>query len=372
MSRFRSSTNANTTTTDGPDLVRLPVLRLRGDETAEQRRRREAEADEAALAAMRERLEQNRRRREEEEKQEAEERQRREEEERREEERRLVEERRAEEDRLQREAEERVEEAHRRKVREGKKRRAEEEEAGKAKKKTKHNTTTQTTPAESPSAGPSRIRSQNVGTGGDPSDDEYPGPDDGDDDDSSEASPAPSGGDDKSDEHRACARCHRLERDEFCVPQTRKNATACQPCHDNKVQCSWSGSVGAVSTRTGPGRKPKPRKAKTPIRGTDNSLRLSNLEDDIQGLKETFNDLANTQQEILDMLRENRAESSRQAHNTDARLRTIEATLDYLLEFFQVGEDNAPKETESEQDKEKKKKMEVIQVDSSDEEDSSD
>ncbi|KAJ3766436.1 hypothetical protein FB446DRAFT_708635 [Lentinula raphanica] len=337
------STNANTTTTttttDGPDSVRLPVLRLRGEETAEQRRRCEAEADEAALVAMRERLEQNRRRREEEEKQEAEERQRQEEEKQREEERR------AEEERLQREAEER------------------KEGAGKAKKKTKVGGSHQLPP-------PEQLRLLRLQRFSDAS--ASRGPDDGDNDDSSEASPAPSGGDDESDEHTACARCHHLERDEFCVPQTRKNATACQPCHDNKVQCSWSGSVGAVPARTGPGRKPKCRKAKTPIRGTDNSLRLSNLEDNIQGLKETFSDLANTQQEILDMLRENRAESSRQAHTTDVPLRTIKATLNYLLEFFQVGEDNAPKETESEQDKKKKRKMEVNQVVSSDEEESSD
>ncbi|KAJ3738185.1 hypothetical protein EV360DRAFT_77051, partial [Lentinula raphanica] len=221
----------------------------------------------------------------------------------------------------------------RRKVKEGKKRKAEEEKAGKA-KKTKvadssqgpsseqlraarlrrfsrtSNASTRASPAETVAeAGPSRGKRQNVGTGGDPSDDEYPGGDDDDDDDSNRE-PTPSG-DESPMNQDACERCQRLERVELCVPQKRKNAKACQPCHDNKQQCTWSGAVAAAAT---PIRKSKPRKAKVPIgrrRDIDNSSRMMNLEDDLQALKEGFVDMAQGQHEILELVRDKGLHESR-------------------------------------------------------------
>ncbi|KAJ3737871.1 hypothetical protein EV360DRAFT_91170, partial [Lentinula raphanica] len=235
--------------------------------------------------------------------------------------------RKAEEERLQREAEEAAEAERRRKVKEGKKRKAEEEKAGKAKKpkvtdsgqrpsseqlraarlrrfSRTSNASTRASPTETlPEPGPSWVQSQNVGTGGDPSDDEYPGGDDDDDDNDSDGDPTPSG--DESPKYQdACERCQRLERVELCVPQKRKNAKACQPCHDNKQQCTWSGAVAAAAL---PVRKSKPRKAKVPIgrrRDTENSSRMTNLEDDLQALKEGFVDMAQGQHEILELVRE--------------------------------------------------------------------
>ncbi|KAJ3817329.1 hypothetical protein F5880DRAFT_1618380 [Lentinula raphanica] len=381
MSRPRPNISTITTTTAVGREEELRIFLQPTTETPAERRRREAEEEEAALQEMQRRREENQRRREEEE---AEEKKKEEEEAAR----------KAEEERLQREAEEAAEAERRRKVKEGKKRKAEEEKAGKA-KKTKvadsgqgpsseqlraarlrrfsrtSNASTRASPAETVAeAGPSRVKRYvperpfvpflNIGTGGDPSDDEYPGGDDDDDDDSN-GEPTPSGGESPMNQD-ACERCQRLERVELCVPQKRKNAKACQPCHDNKQQCTWSGAVAAAAT---PIRKSKPRKAKVPIgrrRDTDNSSRMMNLEDDLQALKEGFVDMAQGQHEILELVRESAGTTDQRLQALERRFANLEGTLVHLMkkalgveedeEEKQEEEKEAPKGSESEEDEE--------------------
>ncbi|KAJ3741070.1 hypothetical protein EV360DRAFT_76766 [Lentinula raphanica] len=262
--------------------------------------------------------------------------------------------------RLQREAEEAAEAERRRKVKEGKKRKAEEEKAGKA-KKTKvadsgqgpsseqlraarlrrfsrtSNASTRASPTETnQEVGPSRTR-QNVGTGGDPSDDEYLGGDDG-EDDSSDDEPNPSG-EESPEERGACMR--------ECVPQKkRKNATACQPCHDNKQQCTWSGSIAAVA----PTRKSKPRKAKAPAsrrKETDTASRLNNLEVDIQALKEGFVDIVQGQHEILELVRDTASSADGHLQAIERRFSNLEGTLVHLMKkALGVEEDEEEKQEE--------------------------
>ncbi|KAJ3753454.1 hypothetical protein EV360DRAFT_74509 [Lentinula raphanica] len=162
---------------------------------------------------------------------------------------------------------------------------------------------------------PSRVQSQNVGTGGDPSDDEYPGPDDG-DDDSSDDDPEPSG-DETPKEQEACERCRRLERVEACVPQKGKNTKACQPCHDNKQQCTWSGAVAV------------------PIR------RMTNLEEDLQALKEGFVDMAQGQHEILELVRESAGTPDQCLQALERRFANLEGTLVHLMKKA-LGVDTTP------------------------------
>ncbi|KAJ3963365.1 hypothetical protein EV361DRAFT_989689, partial [Lentinula raphanica] len=173
------------------------------------------------------------------------------------------------------------------------------------------------------------ISHKNVGTGGDPSNDEYPGGDDG-EDDSSDDEPNPSG-EESPEERGACERCIRLERAEQCVPQKkRKNATACQPCHDNKQQCTWSGSIAAVA----PTRKSKPRKAKAPAprrKETDTASRLNNLEVDIQALKEGFVDIVQGQHEILELVRDSASSTDGRLQAIERRFSNLEGTLVHLM-----------------------------------------
>ncbi|KAJ3831071.1 hypothetical protein F5878DRAFT_647967 [Lentinula raphanica] len=235
----------------------------------------------------------------------------------------------AEEEHLRREAEEAAEAERRRTIKEGKKRKAEEEKANKAKKakvtdsgqgpsseqlraarlrwfSRTSNTSTRVSPAEAiGEAGPSRKR-QNVGTGGDPSDDEYPGGDDG-EDDSSDDEPEPSG-DETPKEQEACERCRRLERVEACVPQKGKNTLACQPCHDNKQQCTWTGSVAIAAVPT---RKSKPRKAKA--------------------LKEGFVDMVQGQHELTELVRDSAATTDQRLQALERRFSNLKGTLVNLM-----------------------------------------
>ncbi|KAJ3970200.1 hypothetical protein EV361DRAFT_869481 [Lentinula raphanica] len=369
MSRPRPQISTITTTTAVGREEELQIFLQPTNETPAERRRREAEEEEAALQEMQRRREENQRRREEEE---AEEKKKEEEEAAR----------KAEEERLQCEAEEAAEAEHRRKVKEGKKRKAEEEKASKA-KKTKvadsgqgpsseqlraarlrrfsrtSNASTRASPMETqPEPGPSRVKSsQNVGTGGDPSDDEYPGPDNG-DDDSSDNDPEPSG-DETPREQEACERCRRLERVEACVPQKGTNTKACQPCHDNKQQCTWSGAVAV------PIRRSKPRKAKVPFgrrKDTDNSSRMTNLEDDLQALKEGFVDMAQGQHEILELVRESAGTTDQRLQALERRFANLEGTLVHLMkkalgveedeEEKQEEEKEAPQGSDSEEEEE--------------------
>ncbi|KAJ3738095.1 hypothetical protein EV360DRAFT_90836 [Lentinula raphanica] len=368
MSRPHPNVSTITTTTAIGREEELVIFLPRNQETPAERRRREAEADEAAFQEAQRRVEENRRRREEEEA-----------EERRKEEEEAA--RKAEEERLQREAEEAEEEERRRKVREGKKRKAEEAKASKA-KRTKvadsgqgpsseqlraarlrrfsrtSNASTRASPTETlPEPGPSRVKSQNVGTGGDPSDNEYLGPDDG-DDDSSDDDPEPSG-DETPKEQEACERCRRLERVEACVPQKGKNTVACQPCHDNKQQCTWTGSVAVAAAPT---RKSKPRKAKVPLprRQETGSSRLSNLENDIQALKEGFVDMVQGQHELTELVRDSAATTDQRLQALERRFSNLEGTLVNLMRVAlgvkegegEEQEKEAPKGSDSEEEEE--------------------
>ncbi|KAJ3963433.1 hypothetical protein EV361DRAFT_988621, partial [Lentinula raphanica] len=281
MSRPHPNVSTITTTTAIGREEELRIFLQPTWETPAERRRREAEEEEAALQELQRRREENQRRRDEEEA-----------EEKRKEEEETA--RRVEEEKAQREAEEAAEAERRRKVKEGKKRKAEEEKAGKA-KKTKvtdsgqgpsseqlraarlrrfsrtSNASTRASPMETnQEAGPSRIR-QNVGTGGDPSDDEYPGGDNG-EDDSSNDEPNPSG-DESPEERGACERCIRLERVE----------------------------------------------------------QLNNLEVDIQALKEGFVDIVQGQHEILELVRDSASSTDGRLQAIERRFSNLEGTLVHLM-----------------------------------------
>ncbi|KAJ3817224.1 hypothetical protein F5880DRAFT_1618485 [Lentinula raphanica] len=320
MSRPRPQISTITTTTAVGREEELRIFLQPTNETPAERRRREAEEEEAALQEMQRRREENQRRREEEE---AEEKKKEEEEAAR----------KAEEERLQREAEEAAEAEHRRKGPSSEQLRA----ARLRRFSRTSNASTRASPMETqPEPGPSRVKSQNVGTGGDPSDDEYPGPDDG-DDDSSDNDPEPSG-DETPREQEACERCRRLERVEACVPQKGKNTKACQPCHDNKQQCTWSGAVAV------------------PIR------RMTNLEDDLQALKEGFVDMAQGQHEILELVRESAGTTDQRLQALERRFANLEGTLVHLMkkalgveedeEEKQEEEKEAPQGSDSEEEEE--------------------
>ncbi|KAJ3746919.1 hypothetical protein EV360DRAFT_76411 [Lentinula raphanica] len=137
------------------------------------------------------------------------------------------------------EAEEAAEVEHRWKIKEGKKRKAEEEKANKAKKAKVANSGQglsleqlqaaqfcQFSRTSSISGGDhSRSRTilqKNVGTGGDPNNDEYPGPDNG-EDDSLDDKLEPSGEDGTLKEQEACERCRWLERIEACALEGKED-----------------------------------------------------------------------------------------------------------------------------------------------------
>ncbi|KAJ3738168.1 hypothetical protein EV360DRAFT_90748 [Lentinula raphanica] len=369
MSRPQQNISTITTTTAIGREEELVIFLPRNRETPAERRRREAEEEEAALQDLQRQREENQRRRE---AKEAKEKKKEEEEAAR----------LAEEERLRREAEEAAEAERRRKIKEGKKRKAEEEKAGKAKKpkvtdsgqgpssdqlraarlhrfSRTSNASTRASPVETiGEAGSSRKR-QNVGTGGDPSDDEYPGGDDDDDDDSDD-DPEPSG-DETPKEQEACKRCRRLERVEACIPQKGKNTVACQPCHDNKQQCTWTGSVAVAAAPT---RKSKPRKAKVPLprRPEAGSSRLANLENDIQALKEGFVDMVQGQHELTELVRESAGTTDQRLQALERRFANLEGTLVHLMkkalgveedeEEKQEEEKEAPQGSDSEEEEE--------------------
>ncbi|KAJ3965099.1 hypothetical protein EV361DRAFT_1021457 [Lentinula raphanica] len=121
-----------------------------------------------------------------------------------------------------------------------------------------------------------------------------------------------------------------------------------------KQQCTWSGAV--------PVQKSKPRKAKVPIgcrRDTDNSSRMSNLEDDLQALKEGFIDMAQGQHGILELVRESASTMDQCLQALERRFANLEGTLVNLMrvalgvkegeEENQGKEKDAPKELEEEE-----------------------
>ncbi|KAJ3737858.1 hypothetical protein EV360DRAFT_91193 [Lentinula raphanica] len=167
---------------------------------------------------------------------------------------------------------------------------------------------------------------QNVGTGGDPSDDEYPGGDDDDDDDDDD-DPEPSG-DETPKEQEACERCRRLERVEACVPQKGKNTVA------SKV--------------------PLPRRPEA------GSSRLANLENDIQALKEGFVDMVQGQHELTELVRDSAATTDQRLQALERRFSNLEGTLVNLMRVAlgvkegegEEQEKEAPKESDSEEEEE--------------------
>ncbi|KAJ3765366.1 hypothetical protein FB446DRAFT_709517 [Lentinula raphanica] len=248
-----------------------------------------------------------------------------------------------------------------RKVQEGKKRKAEEAKANKAKKIKVADFEPRASLVETVAkAGPSRVIRQNVGTGGDPSDNKYLGGDDN-SDDNSDREPTPSGGESPMNQE-ACERCQRLKRVELCVPQKRKNAKACQPCHNNKQQCTWSGAVTAAAV---PVQKSKPCKAKVPIghqRDTNNSSRMTNLEDNLQALKEGFIDMAQGQHKILELVWGSAGTMDQHLQALERRFANLKGTLVNLMrvalgvkegeEENQEEEKEALKESDSEEEEE--------------------
>ncbi|KAJ3830984.1 hypothetical protein F5878DRAFT_679250 [Lentinula raphanica] len=345
MSRPRPTISTITTTTTVGREEELRIFLQPTTEMPAERRRREAEEEEAALQEMQRRREENQRRREEEE---AEEKKKEEEEAAR----------KAEEERLQCEVEEAAEAERRRKIKEGKKRKAEEEKANKAKKAKVADSECL---YQSISGGDHRrsgsFSQKNVGTGGDPSDNEYPG-EDNDDDDDSDDDPEPSG-DETPREQEACERCRRLKRVEACVPQKGKNTIACQPCHDNKQQCTWTKSVAVAAAPT---RKSKPWKAKVPLprRHETGSSRLSNLESDMQALKEGFADIAQGQQETMELVRDSAGTTDQRLQALKRRFANLEGTLVNLMRVAlgvkegegEEQEKEAPKGLDSEEEEE--------------------
>ncbi|KAJ3963441.1 hypothetical protein EV361DRAFT_988533 [Lentinula raphanica] len=156
--------------------------------------------------------------------------------------------------------------------------------------------------------------------------------------------PTPSG--DESPKYQdACERCQRLERVELCIPQKRKNAKACQPCHNNKQQCT-------ITSNSAHGLAP----SLPPL------FRMTNLEDNLQALKEGFVDIAQGQHEILELVRESAGTMDQHLQALERRFANLEGTLMNLMrvalgvkegeEENQEGEKEVPKESDLEEEEE--------------------